>query len=202
MFGLFCLKLKKNGSVTTNLLFYFVDKGFELHERIMIKNVGLMYKTWSISFDLMLTKPHDEIFNILHVGDDGGSKILEVFLVINSNALDVKTIINGKQHAIKTDEITLDSWTNVEIKQSEEPANVFEFIIRINYKEIHCKQNNEPTVNNDVKVYASYGQSQSAGHARIRNIIIKSYPDSTQASTGLFFSLLLASEFVLIGLSV
>ena len=113
----------------------------------------------------------DETFNIIRVGNYTSSshRMPAVYFQSNTTALEVRTLLDGKKYEIRTDEIPLNSWTHVEISQMEEPADVFEFIIRINNIEVHRKRNNEPAVNYDVKVYAS-DHSWPAAHARIQNI--------------------------------
>ena len=142
----------------------------------MVKDVGVLYKTWSISFDVMPTKVVDGAFNIIRVGDGGHSRLPAIYLKNKSTALEVRTEIDGEAYEIKTEEIAINSWTHVEMIQGETTSNVFEFIIRINNKEVHRKRNNKPKVNNDIKVYASAGDYSHipAAHAKIRNIIHQS----------------------------
>lgn len=153
------------------------NEGFELQKNNVVKDIGVLYKTWSISFDLMPTELVDGIFNIIRVGDSSGTRIPAIFLKNKSSALEVRTIIDGKEHAVKTDAIPLNEWTHVEMVQMER-LNFYEFIIRINNVEVHRKQVNEPVEYDDVKVYAS-DQFQAVGHARIRNLIHESNPDFT-----------------------
>ena len=143
----------------------------------MVKDVGVLYKTWSISFDLMPTKVVDGDFNIIRVGKDGGhSRLPAIYLKNKSTALEVRTEIDGEAYEMKTEEIAINSWTHIEMIQEETTSNVFEFIIRINNKEVHRKRNNYPTINDDIKVYASAGDYSHipAAHAKIRNIIHQS----------------------------
>ena len=148
----------------------------------MVKDVGVLYKTWSISFDVMPTKVVDGDFNIIRVGDGGvggttgGSRLPAIYLKNKSTALEVRTEIDGAAYEMKTEEIAINSWTHIEMIQEETTSNVFEFIIRINNKEVHRKRNNYPTINDDIKVYASAGDYSHipAAHAKIRNIIHQS----------------------------
>ena len=148
----------------------------------MVKDVGVLYKTWSISFDVMPTKVVDGNFNIIRVGHSGvgvatgGSRLPAIYLKNKSTALEVRTEIDGAKYEMKTEEIAINSWTHVEMIQAETTSNVFEFIILINNKEVHRKRNTKPTVSNNIKVYASAGDHSHilAAHARIRNIIHQS----------------------------
>ena len=147
-----------------------MEDGFQLEQNNMVYSVGSLYEKWYFSFDLMITELHAGIFNIVRVGDSIDSRLPAIYLKDKSSALEVRMLIDGQEHAFKSDPIPLNTWTKVELFVQEEQNGDYMFRMVIDdFTIVDETKINVPTTYSDISIYAS-DNLQIAAYARIRNI--------------------------------
>ena len=135
----------------------------------MVYTVGSLFEEWTLSFDLMITELHDGIFNVIRVGDSIGSRLPAIYLKNKSSALEVRMLVNGAEHAFKSDPIALNTWTKVELSVQEEQNGDYMFRMVIDDITKVDETKITPGDYGNINIYAS-DDLQTAASARIRNI--------------------------------
>ena len=142
----------------------------------MVLAVGTLYEEWYFSFDLMITELHDGIFNVIRVGDSINSRLPAIYLKNKSSALEARMLIDGQEHAFKSDPIPLNTWTKVELFVQQEQNGDYMFRMVIDdFTIVDETQINYRSTYYGINIYATDG-SQIAAHARIRNIHHETHP--------------------------
>ena len=158
----------------------------------MHQTIPTLYKTWSLSLDIMPTGLVSGWSNILHIGTGGngavyGDRTPGIWLTDMNTRLHIPSAINDNQNYYSygnTDPIPMNEWTHVEVSQQRQPIYIstdqpiYLYTIRIGGIIFTETVNENPAVFSDVKVYTS-DNFYSPSKARIDNLKIWTGPDST-----------------------
>ena len=155
----------------------FYDLGFMLMKNNLVTTIKKLSRTWFLSIDIKPYGTRGIWSNVMHASINAnhgqhGYRTPAIFFHGGSTNLYICSSVNNEEnHCIDTDNIPLNSYTNVQIKQAKINDNTYVYSIQINGTILFATTlSNTPREFHNVKVYLSNGWEEAA-KAEIKNFL-------------------------------
>jgi len=158
----------------------FLGRGFYLTTNNLYQIIPVLYKNWSITFDIMPREISKRYTNIIHVGLGGnmdvyGDRVPAIFFKPETTRLHICSAIDGDEDFNRfgsTPDLPLFTWSNVIVGQCENEEGNYEFFVELNGETFFRVVNEKPDEFRDVKVYLADNHHNTA-NAKIDNLKIE-----------------------------